>query len=220
MNKNKESIFWGLLIIIVGIIFLGNSLEVWNIDIFFDGWWTLFIIIPSFIGLFKRGSFFSSTLGLVIGVLLLLAAQDFLEWSMVGKIFIPILLIMVGLSFIFKPDYKYKKKKNNDNQKDYIGIFSSCEEKIVQNFDGANCVAVFGGVDLDLRDIEIKEDIVIECVSVFGGIDIKVPDNVIIKTSGVPIFGGIENKSHGSKDKNAKTIYINYVCVFAGIDIV
>lgn len=215
---NKNNIIWGIIIVAIGVCFLGNNLDLWNVDIFFDGWWTLFIIIPSFIGLFKRGSFFSSTLGLVIGLLLLLAAQDFIAWHMVGKIFIPVLIIMVGLSFIFKPNFK-TKQISKKGKKEFVGIFSGCEEKVVDKFEGANCVAIFGGVDLDLRDADIKEDIVIECVSVFGGIDIKVPDNVIVKTSGVPVFGGVENKACSPKDKKTHTIYINYVCVFSGIDV-
>ena len=217
--RSKGSIFWGIIIIIIGIIFLGNNLNIWNIDIFFDGWWTLFIIIPSFLGIFKREGFFASSLGLIIGVLLLLAAQALIDWSMVGKIFIPILLIMIGLAFIFKASTKPIKRKDNKGIPQHIGVFASCEEKINDSFKGTDCVAVFGAVDLDLRDAVIKEDIVIECVAVFGGIDIKLPDNVIVKTSGIPILGGIENKTRQPKDKKCPTVYINYVCVCAGIDI-
>ena len=36
-----------------GVIFGLNALEITDINIFFDGWWTLFIIVPCFIGLFK-----------------------------------------------------------------------------------------------------------------------------------------------------------------------
>ena len=46
--KNK---IWGLILIAIGLVFGLNALEITNIDIFFDGWWTLFIIVPCFIGL-------------------------------------------------------------------------------------------------------------------------------------------------------------------------
>ena len=50
--------------------------------------------------------------------------------------------------------------------------------------------------------------------------NIKVPNNVVIKTSGVPIFGGVENKYNDVNTvKRIKTIYVNYVCVFGGIEI-
>ena len=52
MNKLSK-VIWGLVLIVLGIIFGLNALEITNINVFFDGWWTLFIIVPSFIDLFK-----------------------------------------------------------------------------------------------------------------------------------------------------------------------
>lgn len=220
MKKGSNtSVMWGIIIIIVGILFLGNNLELWDVNIFFDGWWSLFIIVPSLIGLFKREGVLSSCLGLVIGVLLLLAAQDYIDFLMVGKIFIPVLIILIGLTFIFKPNVSRIKRNDSSDLMEYFGIFSSTEEKINEEFLGAKCVAVFGGVELDLTKAKIREDIVVDCVCAFGGITLKVPSNVTIKTSGAPVFGGVENK-HDNTSKKKTTIYVNYVCVFGGIDIV
>lgn len=216
MNEKTESVIWGLILLAVGVIFLGNSLDVWHLDIFFKGWWTLFIIIPSFIGLFRRGTIISSTLGLTFGCLLFCAAQDIIEWSMVGKTFFPIILIVIGLSIIFKRQNKKVRIDKGDNE--YVAVFSSTTEKVTKEFNGGECVGIFGGVELDLSECKIDKDVVIECVTVFGGIDIRVPKNVNVKTSGVPIFGGIENKLTSEEEKKP-TVYINYVCVFAGIDI-
>ena len=47
MKKDYSALIWGLLFVAVGIIFGGNELDIWDIDIFFPGWWTLFLIIPS-----------------------------------------------------------------------------------------------------------------------------------------------------------------------------
>ena len=49
--KNFKSIMWGLVLITLGIIIGLNAFEIINVDIFFDGWWTLFIIVPCFIGI-------------------------------------------------------------------------------------------------------------------------------------------------------------------------
>ena len=35
--KSKSSMFWGLILIVVGVLFLGNNLNWWDINIFFDG---------------------------------------------------------------------------------------------------------------------------------------------------------------------------------------
>ena len=47
------NILWGIVLIGLGIVLGINALSIAYIDIFFDGWWTLFIIIPCFIGLFS-----------------------------------------------------------------------------------------------------------------------------------------------------------------------
>ena len=73
-----------------------------NINIFFDGWWTLFIIIPSFIGLFKDNEKTGNVIALLIGIALLLACQDILDFDLIWKLAFPTILVAVGLSIIFK----------------------------------------------------------------------------------------------------------------------
>ena len=48
--KKIEEILWGVFFIAIGIIIGLNALGITDINIFFDGWWTLFIIVPCFIG--------------------------------------------------------------------------------------------------------------------------------------------------------------------------
>lgn len=221
-ESRLTNIIWGLVFIIAGVVFLGNALNIWSVELFFDGWWTLFIVVPSIVGLFRHGARMSSFFGIVIGILLFLACQDLIDWSIVWKLFVPVILVMIGLSLIFKPKaYIDRKvvKKGGKGILNYTAIFSGQEEKINnKKFEGADCVAVFGGIDLDLRKAKIKEDIVIECVAVFGGIDILVPEGINIKTSGVPIFGGVETKT-AETDTNKPTIYVDYTCVFGGVEI-
>ena len=52
--RTFKNILWGLVLIVLGILLGGKALGLWNINVFFKGWWTLFIIVPSFIGLFDE----------------------------------------------------------------------------------------------------------------------------------------------------------------------
>lgn len=213
--KSKSSMFWGLILIVVGVLFLGNNLNWWDINIFFDGWWSLFIIIPSIYGFFDGTSRGGSLISLTVGVLLLLAAQDIIDYGMIWKILVPIIIIVIGLSLIFNNG---KKKKMDKNAKEYIAVFSGVDENIKELVSDFKVISVFGSVELDLRKAKIDKDIYIEAVTIFGGIDIKIPDNVKLQVSGIPIFGGVENK-YKDEEGNA-TITIHYTCVFGGIDLI
>ncbi len=212
--RNKSSKFWGLVLVVVGIMFLGNNLDWWNVNLFFRGWWTLFIIIPSIYGLFDNTDKTGSSISLIVGILLLLAAQDIISYGMIWKILFPMIIIIVGLSLICKTNLK---RKMRENSKEYVAVFSGVDEKIKEVVSDFKAISIFGSVELDLRKAKIEKDLYIEAVTVFGGIDLKLPENVKVQTSGVPIFGGVENKCLDNKEGVVVTIH--YTCVFGGIDI-
>lgn len=99
MNK-KSNIVWGILFIIVGVIIGLNILEITNINLFFNGWWTLVIIILCLINIIKKQNIFVNIVGIIIGVILLLCCQNVLDFELVLKLSIPVLLIALGIQFI------------------------------------------------------------------------------------------------------------------------
>ena len=84
--KKIGNILWGVVLIIIGLIIGGNALGITHINIFFNGWWTLFIIIPCFIGLFRENEKTGSLIGLLIGVILLLGCQNLLDFDLILKL--------------------------------------------------------------------------------------------------------------------------------------
>ena len=213
---NKRNIFWGVLLILVGILFLGRNMDWWDFSIFFRGWWTLFLIVPSIISIFRRESMGTSFLILVLGVLLLLASQKVIEWSTIWKVFVPVIIIVVGLSIIFG-NRKVRSKKIKPNAKEYVAIFSGVDEVINKIESDFKITSVFGGVELDMRDVKLEEDLIIDCFTLFGGIDIRLPKDVKVEVNGLPIFGGVENK-YRNHDATV-TVYINHTTIFGGVDL-
>lgn len=223
--KGITNTLWGVVFIVLGLIFGLNALDITNIDIFFDGWWTFIIIVPCFIDLFKDKDKTGNIIGILIGVVLLLCSQGLLDFSIVLKLLFPSILVIVGLSFLFKDTINRKVKKeikrlkNNDNT-EYCATFGGQKLDFTnEDFKGCNLSAVFGGIDCDLRDSKIKEDIVINVSAIFGGVDIYVPKDVKIKVTSTPIFGGVSNERKNPKEDKCKTIYINATCVFGGVEI-
>lgn len=224
MNK-FSNVLWGLLLVALGIIFGLNALEITDINIFFDGWWTLFIIVPCFFGLLNKHDKTGDLIGLLIGVALLLACQDIIRFRTIYKLIFPTILIIIGLSIIFKGTVKAKikdeiKKLNKTNDKEYCATFGEQNlEFDKEKFEGCNLNAIFGGVKCHLDKSKITEDVVINACSVFGGITIYVPDDVNVKITSTPIFGGVSDERKNKKADAKYTIYINATCMFGGVEI-
>lgn len=223
--KNLKRTLWGLILIAAAIIIALNSFNVIDFNLFFDGWWTLFIIIPSFVGLIENRDKSGSIFGLFLGIFLLLSAQDILSFDIFWKLLIPVIVAYIGIKMVFSSFKKNKtdriKEKIKIEGKDLQrGIAAFCGTEMNFDgavFDGADLTASFGGIDCNLRGAIIENDCVIKVCCAFGGIDIMVPDNVKVVTNVTCLFGGIDVIKN---DKNAEhTIYIEGTCMFGGVDI-
>lgn len=225
--KKIGNILWGIVFVVIGVILALNAMGITNINIFFRGWWTLIIIIPCFIGLFRDADKVGNLVGLIIGICLLLCCQGIINFELLWKLLIPAILIIIGICFIFKDSIGGKInqeiKNLNANRKGttaYCATFSGQNINYdKQEFQGADLTAVFGGVKCDLRGAIINSDQVINANATFGGIDIFVPSNVQVKVKSTPIFGGVSDKSYHNSNQEAHTIYINATCLFGGVDI-
>lgn len=228
--KQARFIIWGVAIITLGVIFGGNALGLFNFNVFFDGWWTLFIIIPSIISLITEKEKLSSLGFLAAGILLLLAAQNVFTYEVAWKAILAVALIIIGLSIMAKGLFKNNndkevEKKIKDLKDDKVmdsqmAIFSGSDRTYNDEaFTGSNLVAVFGGVNLDLRNAAFNKDTVIKAFCLFGGIDIKVPKDVQVQIRSGFIFGGISDDRKDKSNKGKYTIYVDAAGGFGGINI-
>ena len=76
-------------------------------------------------------------------------------------------------------------------------IFTGGKRRIMtNNFRGGEVIAVFGGVEVDLRGSQLGTgDAVVDITAAFGGCNIKVPTNWYVEMRGVAAFGGYSNKT-------------------------
>lgn len=115
MKRNSSAILVGALLIFVGLLIVGRSFGLFSFS--FDGWWTVFIIVPCLLGLINGdgGSRTGSLIGLCLGVLLLCCARDWVPWSMFAPTLLAGVLVAVGLGMIIG-DGKVRRIKKNDCQ--------------------------------------------------------------------------------------------------------
>lgn len=225
--RKVANTLWGIVLIILGIICTLNVFEITHINLFFDGWWTFLIIIPSFIEMIARKNKTWSIIWLIVGIILFLACRDILDFGMIMKLIFPVALILIGLNLIFKDKLdkrlsnKIKEmKNNNEDLEEYCATFGEARPSFKEKeFKGASLDAIFGSVELNLKNAIIKKDQIIKASAVFGGIDIIVPENINIKIKSTPIFGGVSKKVNLKYNEQLPTIYINAFCMFGGVSI-
>lgn len=225
--KKLSKMLWGVALILVGGIFALNAFGITDVEVFFDGWWTLFIIVPCFIGIFSDREKTGNIIGLLIGIFLLLCCQNVLSFGVFWKLVIPAIIVIIGLKLIISAVLGDKATKmiavsrqNGDNVRTGCATFSGQDLNFDgEVFEGAELNSIFGGVKCDIRNAIIEKNCAITASAIFGGIDIFVPDNVNVKITSNSIFGGVSEKKHRPYVENAVTVYINATCIFGGVEI-
>ena len=185
----------------------------------------MFIIVPCAIGVFTDRDKIGSLVGVGIGVLLLLCCRDILEWEMIWKLMVPLVIVAVGLkmviSGIFGRRTSRKKKKFNTNGeklKTYSVTFGAKEYNLAgEVFDGAEISAVFGAIDFDLSGAIIDHDCAIEVSPIIGGIEIILPEHVRVELDTSNMFGVTVDKTN--RESGSPTVYISGNCMFGGVEI-
>ncbi|MHB1483827.1 MAG: LiaF transmembrane domain-containing protein [Saccharofermentanales bacterium] len=230
MRRNISNILWGAIFIFVGVGLVGNILDLWDYTVFFNGWWTLFLIIPALVSMIQSGIKLSNSIIMGIGILLLLDQQDVIPEGIVFKFAAPIVLIVIGIAIISKAAFRHnapdqaktdgKTTVNTDDYPNYFAIFSGNTVKNnSMNFQGGNATSVFGGNEIDLSDVVLAKDVDFGITSIFGGTEIKAPKNARIELRGVPIFGGNDNTAASSADPAAFKITFHCTSIFGGTEI-
>jgi hypothetical protein len=81
-------------------------------------------------------------------------------------------------------------------------------------------LALFGGMDLDLRNAIFEAPVVeISGFWCFGGLDIKVPEGIEVQDRTAGIFGGTDVRDIGDPAPGAPTLVIKGVTFFGGVSI-
>ena len=210
--------YLGLAAVAIGSLLLLRNLHVISFDYWgelWGGFLSLLLILVGCMILVKRSRWIWGLLFLSAGATIGLRALHIVDvnfWQIVW----PILFIAVGSAVLFSlvKDGKISKTK----AKHMAAAWSGQSEKVEGKYTGGTVSSVFGGVDLDLRQADIKDGAVIEVFVLFGGVDIIAPNDVVVKNEATAIFGGIDDKTNpGAKAK--KTLYIRGECFFGGIEL-
>ena len=231
----KGKVCLGIIFILIGISALFQQLGFWSLGYIISTWWPLILIGAGIRQL--SGKPVSKTSGIVLivlGGLFQMRKLDIITVSL-ARFFWPGIIIAIGVSMLVpsnlakknressKEDYEFRKSESDEDMVDNLALFSGLKTRNVsKSFRGGSLVAIFGGIDLDLRDaFIINNSARIDVTSTFGGVNIIVPPDWKIVVKGVPIFGGWSNQTRGKNYDNpdAPVLTVHCFVAFGGVDI-
>ena len=230
MNRTSK-IVSGVALLLFGIGWMLEIMGIINVN--FNGWWTVFIIVPCLASFFSYENKGMSVIGVGLGVLLLLASRGTIAWNDFWKYIICLVAVVWGVTLIFgrnsrfysSPDRKTvnEMKRINQNGRNIRQINVSFGKQLFEfpreKFEGANVQTNFGFVALDLRSADIIDGAVINVDCRFGGMEIRFGDGICVKQGVEATFAGIENRRSNHSDEAMKTVYLNGKCSFGGIEV-
>ena len=229
---NTGKIISGIALLLFGVCWALELTDV--IDFSYEGWWTLFIIIPCLIGFFSFKDKGMSLIGIGTGVLLLLATRGTILWNDFWKYMLCMIAVIWGIMLIFSrkcmpgsfcADKKtVKEMKQIDQDGRMIRQINTKFGKQLfefsgKSFEGATVETSFGFVGIDLRNADILDGAIIDIDCSFGGVEIRVGDDIHVKQAVNASFAGVECNERLFSTENAKTLYIKGKCAFGGIEI-
>lgn len=227
MRNKVGNLLWGLFFIFLGIGVGGRYLWGWDFTLFFDGWWTLFIIIPCIISIIESGPAVHNIFGMFLGILLFLSCQDGLGYIFTWKLIWPLILVAIGVSIIISP-FTGKRHYNNDGSDNYSGKTYDFQKKMnvsfaekhftsSGDFDGCDLTCSFGSMTVDLRNAIVNHDCTIHCHNSFGSMVIIVPANTNIQVYVKPVLGSVDNHINNQIITGNPNLIIQGDCSFGQI---
>jgi putative transmembrane protein len=226
MKKNfLVRAFFGVTIVALGGVLLLRNLEIIKFDswnVFWGTVWAAGLVLAGLVTIVSSQRLLTRAWGLLLmaaGVSVGLNAYGVIDVS-IWKLFWPVVLITVGLMMVFSIGSGNHKqtKKSGDDDNEKVAIFYGEESRVRGDYTGGSLTAVFGGVELDLRQANIKDGAIIDVFTFCGGININLPDDVIVKNEVRGVLGGSDDKTV-PKPSAKKTIYLRGECVLGGLEI-
>lgn len=229
INKKNNKQWFGVLLIIIGVLFLANTFELPMPEWVFS-WPMLIIGIGLYSGIANKFKDWSWLVMITIGFVFIIddiTGRDIKAFSLL----IPAVMIYYGVRFVTKSNKKVHvfdeitgevTEQTIDGDKlSLVAAFAGNKKIVVsKNFKGGEIVSVFGGNEINLLNADFEGTIKIEIVSVLGGTKIIVPSNWQIKTEMVSVFGGFDDKRNQiNLSPSDKILIIEGVNIFGGIDI-
>ena len=211
----------GALIVLVGVVLLLDTTDVYETRPLFDYLPSLFVLLGLY-ALWRGGlrNFFGPLIVVVLAGAWQLVELDYVEWAQVRE-FWPVFLIVFGLSLL----YSHYGRRPDETSVDHLStfaVFSGREQRSTsKDFRGADLTAVFGGAELDLRDAEVADPPAnVSAIAMFGGVEVSVPRDWNVELEVLPILGAAsDERPRGEGHREQVDLVVSGFAAFGGVSV-
>lgn len=229
MNEETTFRITPRLIIGLGILTLGMLWTLDNLDVLqsepITRWWPVVLVLIGLVQIVDRRVSKIGPIALIlIGTLLLLDRAYLIDFDL-GDL-IPLGIALLGVKLIWEAVTRRRAQpagaiSDADSVIHAFAMMAGVKRQSVSpQFRGGDANAIMGGVELDLRNAQIREgdDVIIDAFAMWGGIEIKVPPHWRVVGNVLPIMGAFEDNTHPSGEPGP-TIMIRGTAIMGGIDV-
>lgn len=203
-SSNRKSFLIGIFVLSFGVLWFFRVLGVLGVEMgyIYSVFWPSFLILWGLDSLLGEALFSGppekktrlEKLGALIlvifgGIALGVNLEYFeIDYSIIGKLILPLILIVVGWNFLRGVSGTGKKSGSS------IAMMSGIEMKEEGwELKNNNYFALMGGIELDLSKARInQENVVLNLTAIMGGMTLLVPQEYTVECSGTVFLGGIE----------------------------
>jgi len=221
MGNNSGKVIFGSILIALGCLLLIDKIGFLSFDVWTSIWtyWPLILVLIG-IKLFVEGKTSGGIILTTFGTVLLLT--NIFDWNFFAILW-PLAIIAIGVSIIFKQEkstVNTSEVESDENRVDDTALFWGIEKRLTsKEFKGGEINAIFGGYELDLRDVKVsKEGATLSVNAIFGGAEVTVPKDCRVVTNGTGIFGGWSPEIKAN-DVKEPVLKITGSAIFGGVEI-
>ncbi len=226
-RKDGGRIFWGLILILLGGLFLLDQMDKLDFGDVMSTYWPVIIML---IGLstivgngFRRvgGGLFL----LLLGAFFQARELGYLQEDVWHHVW-PALIILLGLWILFGGLLRRRGHGafpvDAGKDMDVTAILSGQERRFnAAGFKGGHVTAVMGGAEIDLTEASLENgQATVELTAIMGAVELRVPRDWKVIINATPIMGGVSDERKNVSDAEAKaTLYVKATAIMGGIEI-
>jgi len=245
-RSGRPHVVFGLLLVAWGVLALLGSLGLLELRSVMRTFWPVALIVwgAGAVVFGRYGRRWGGIFAILVGTAFL--GNQLAWWSIRWSTLWPVLLIAVGLRMMLRrpgwvrsgggpgTEGVIASAGGNPSSTDTPGpdthqgavlrefaLFGGIERRnISQAFQGGEATAVFGGVQLDLRDCRMAgNEAHIEILAALGGVSLTIPRDWAVDSQISAILGGVDDRSTPPVDGAVKRLILTGNAILGGVEV-